>query len=50
MRAISIAASVTTELATDPEVLSRVRAWYTAHGMFEQPVAERARPVRGRAR
>jgi dienelactone hydrolase len=22
------------ELATDPEVLSRVRAWYTAHGMF----------------
>ena len=38
------------QLATDPEVLSRVRAWYTAHGMFEQPVAERARPVRGRAR
>ncbi len=26
------------EVATDPEVLSRVRAWYTAHGMFEQPV------------
>ena len=22
------------EVATDPEVLSRVRAWYTAHGMF----------------
>lgn len=22
------------EIATDPEVLSRVRAWYTAHGMF----------------
>jgi dienelactone hydrolase len=25
------------ELATDPEVLSRVRAWYTAHGMFSRP-------------
>lgn len=24
------------EVATDPEVLSRIRAWYTAHGMFEQ--------------
>ena len=23
------------EIATDPEVLSRVRAWYTAHGMFD---------------
>lgn len=23
------------EVATDPEVLSRVRAWYTTHGMFE---------------
>lgn len=22
------------EVATDPEVLSRIRAWYTAHGMF----------------
>jgi dienelactone hydrolase len=22
------------EIATDPEVLSRVRAWYTAHGLF----------------
>ena len=29
------------EVATDPEVLSRVRAWYTAHGMFEQPSARR---------
>ena len=24
------------QVATDPEVLSRVRAWYTAHGMFSQ--------------
>ena len=24
------------EVATNPEVLSRIRAWYTAHGMFEQ--------------
>lgn len=23
------------EVATDPEVLARVRAWYTAHGMFD---------------
>jgi dienelactone hydrolase len=25
------------EVATDPEMLSRVRAWYTTHRMFEQP-------------
>ncbi len=36
------------QVATDPEVLSRVRAWYTAHGMFEQPAGERARPLRRR--
>jgi dienelactone hydrolase len=24
------------EVATDPEVLSRVRAWYTAHGLFSR--------------
>jgi dienelactone hydrolase len=24
------------EVATDPQVLARVRAWYTAHGMFQQ--------------
>src|SRR4051812_42319986 len=24
------------EVAKNPEVLSRIRAWYTAHGMFEQ--------------
>ena len=34
MRAISIATSRHAQVATDPEVLSRVRAWYTAHGMF----------------
>lgn len=26
------------EVASDPEVLSRVRAWYTAHGMFQRSV------------
>jgi pimeloyl-ACP methyl ester carboxylesterase len=24
-----------TEVASDPEVLARVRAWYTTHGMFD---------------
>jgi dienelactone hydrolase len=28
------------QVATDPEMLARVRAWYTAHGMFQQPASE----------
>ncbi len=31
------------EVARNPEMLSRVRAWYASHGMFEQVVAEGAR-------
>jgi dienelactone hydrolase len=33
------------EVAADPEVLSRVRAWYTTYGMFERHEGERARPA-----
>jgi dienelactone hydrolase len=32
------------KVATDPEVLSRVLAWYTLHGMFVQPVVKGAVP------
>jgi dienelactone hydrolase len=35
------------EVAADPQVLSRVRAWYTAQGMFEAPAAQR--PAASRA-
>jgi dienelactone hydrolase len=35
------------EVATDPEVLSRVRAWYTAQGLFDAPAARR--PAASRA-